>query len=197
MDTYKLKFTRLQNEIFRLLCIRCGERLNQRAIARLLSVSPTAIGKALPLLEKEGLVRRKKDATMNLTTVELNRDNPLAIALKRAENFRMISESGLDSCLEEMFPGCAIILFGSYSFGEDITRSDIDIAIIGPGEEGEEDLSTFEKMLERPINLQFYGRWGEISGNLRSNLMRGITLSGFVEWSLSRPSRNSRKQESS
>ena len=60
MDMYKLKFTKLQLEIFRLLCVKAGERLNQRQIARLLKVSPTAIAKAIPKLEKESLLIKEK-----------------------------------------------------------------------------------------------------------------------------------------
>ena len=79
MDKYKLKFTRFQNTIFRLLCIHAGESLNQREIAKLLGFSPTAVAKALPLLEKEGLVCVERSKTMNLTFIKLNRDSQKAL----------------------------------------------------------------------------------------------------------------------
>ncbi len=83
MNPYKLKFTRLQNEIFRLLCIKAGMSLNQRGIAGILEVSPTAVSKAIKGMEKEEMIKVEKSQTMNLISVSLNRDNPKAIALKR------------------------------------------------------------------------------------------------------------------
>jgi len=180
MDTYKLKFTRLQNEIFRLLCIKAGISLNQRNIAKLLKVSPTAVNKALPLLEKVKLVRIKKAKLMNLTSVELNRDNPKTIGFKRVENLKMIYECRLIEFLEESFPGTTIILFGSYSLGEDTQDSDIDIAIIN-SKEKDVELAKFSKLLEKKIFLHFYFSFKEIKKELKENILSGIILSGGIE----------------
>lgn len=176
---YKLKLTRLQNEIFRLLCINIGKAINQRTIADALKVSPTAVSKSLTTLKKEKLIVVKKDSRMNLTLVELNRDNSLAIGLKRAENLRMIYESGLVNFLEEKFPGDVIILFGSYSYGEDYFNSDIDIAVIG-AKQKEINLDKFEKLLEREININTYQNFKDIHKNLKSNIFNGIILSGRI-----------------
>ena len=177
---YKLKFTRLQNEILRLLCIKAGIRLNQREIARLLRVSATAIGKALNALKKDDLIKVEKSKTMNLSAIQLNRDNIMAMAFKRIENLKMLYESGMVWYLEDSFPSCVIILFGSYSYGEDTIKSDIDIAIIG-SKKKDIDLTRFYKMLERPVVLNFYDDLKEINKNLRSNIISGIVLAGVVE----------------
>jgi DNA-binding MarR family transcriptional regulator len=131
MHVYKLKFTTLQMEIFRLLCIKSGEKINQRQTAKFLKSSPTAIAKSLPKLEKENLITKEKQKTMNLVLISLNRNNQKTMQLKRAENLRMIYESELNLFLEEENPGATIILFGSFSRGDDTTTSDIDIAVIG------------------------------------------------------------------
>ena len=180
MDMYKLKFTRLQSEIFRLLCIKARESLNQRRLSQLLGVSPTAIAKALPLLEKEGMISKEAKKPMNLTLVELNRDSQKVMQLKRCENLRMIYESGLIEFLTDSFPGSTIILFGSYSRGEDTTSSDIDIAIIGRKEKMI-NLDGLEKLLERKININFYDSMKDIHKNLRENICNGIVLSGGIE----------------
>ena len=154
MDRYKLKFTTLQNEIFGLMCARAGEKLSKRQIAKLLDVSPTAVAKALSLLEKEKLVKADKIKNMNLTYIELDRDNARAIELKRVENLRNIYLSGLSEYLEESFPGCTIILFGSFSKGEDTIKSDIDIAIIGT--KGKDiNLDAYKKRFEKEIRINF------------------------------------------
>jgi len=185
MDMYKIKWTRLQAEIFRLLCVKAGQTLNLRGIAKSLKVSPTAVSNALIELEKEGLIRVKKSKTMNLLSIEFNRDNPKAIELKRVENLKMIYESGLSGFLFNEFPGCTIILFGSYSRGEDIAestenRSDIDIAIIGT--KGKKvDLTRFDIMLERTVSINFYESWKGIHKHLNENILNGILLSGGIE----------------
>ncbi|MBU2637703.1 MAG: nucleotidyltransferase domain-containing protein [Nanoarchaeota archaeon] len=180
MDTYKVKFTSLIGDAFRLLCIKAGETLSQRQIANMLNISPTAAATAIRQLEKAGLARAEKSRQGNIRLISLNRDSIEAIALKRAENFKQISESGLVWQLPEQFPGAAIVLFGSYSRGEDVTSSDIDIAVIGAKEKGIE-LSLFETALERKIVLQFYKSLGAIHKNLRENLINGIVLYGIVE----------------
>lgn len=179
MNPYKLKFTRLQNEIFRLLCIK-NFSLNQRGIAKILEVSPTAVSKAIKGLEKEGLIKIEKSQTMNLISVSLNRENPRTIALKRVENLKQIYDSGLLEYLEEYLRGCTLILFGSYSLGEDTEGSDIDIAVIG-SKEKEIDLVKFDKILERTIFLQHYDSLSVIKKDLRQNILNGITLQGVVE----------------
>ena len=141
MDIYKLKFTRLQIEIFKLLCIKAGEKLNKRQISKLLKVSPTAIAKSLPLLKKEELITIKKETTLD--QVELNRTQKTML-LKRVENLRYIYDSELNEFLEENFPGTVIVLFGSYSKGEDTLKSDIDIAII-EGKEKNLDLKNMKR----------------------------------------------------
>ncbi len=187
MDTYKLKWTHLQSEIFRLLCVKAGQNLNLRSIARLLNVSPTAVSNSIKNLEKYGLIVIEKSETVNQLSIKFNRDNPKAIDLKRVENLKAIYESGLVDHLSETFPGCTIILFGSYSFGEDVWinteqghKSDIDIAVIGT-KDREIDLIKFEKLLERSIIINCYTSFKNIHENLRNNILSGILLNGRVE----------------
>lgn len=179
MDTYKLKFTKLQLEVFRLMCIKSGEKLNQRQIAKLLKVSPTAVAKSIPRLEKEGLIIKEKQKNMNLILVTLNRGNKKIMELKRAENLSLMYETGLSKFLEEELPGATIILFGSYSRGDDTYSSDIDIAVIGRKEKSI-GLKDFEKKLERKINVSFYPSLKEVHEELKNNLCNGIVLSGGI-----------------
>jgi len=174
-------------EILRLLCIKSGQALNLRGIAKLLKTSPTAVSNSLDELEKEHLIKINKSKTMNLFLIEFNRDNVKAIEFKKTENLRMFYDSGIYDFLFNEFPGCAIILFGSYSRGEDVlgsenlgNSSDIDISIIGT--KGKQmNLIKFEKMLERKIIINFYQSFKEIHKHLKENIFNGFILSGGIE----------------
>lgn len=176
MDTYKLKWTRLQAEIFSLLCKRAGEKLSQREIAKILKVSPTAVGNSVKKLKE--LVKIEKTKTINF--ISFNRDELKAIELKRVENLKNVYLSGLSDYLESELAGSTIILFGSYSLGEDTITSDIDIAVIGRKDKVLE-LEEYEKTLNRKININFYDSWKNIHEHLRNNILNGILLQGSIE----------------
>ena len=92
----------------------------------------------------------------------------------------MIYESKLIDFLYEKFPEATIILFGSYSYGEDTINSDIDIAIIGTKEK-DINLTEFEKKLEHNISINFYDNLHKINKHLRNNILNGIILKGGIE----------------
>jgi len=180
VNVYKLKLTTLQQEILRLLFVKAGTSLNQRQIANHLGVSQPAVMKALPDLEKESLIKTKQDKETKRWSIELNRDHHRVMQLKRADNLKVVYEIGFADFLEKEFAGATIILFGSYSRGEDIINSDIDIAIIGRKEK-EVDLTEYEKELNRKININFYQSFKGIHKHLKENLCNGIILIGGVE----------------
>jgi DNA-binding MarR family transcriptional regulator len=115
MDIYKIKFTILQQEILRFLFVNNGNSFNQRALAKNINVSPTAIANSISLLEKEGYIEVKRDKESKTNYIKLNYSNERTFQIKRAENLKMFYESGLADFLSEEFPGSTTILFGSYS----------------------------------------------------------------------------------
>ena len=180
MDIYKSKFTQLQEQVLRFLFVNVGKNFNQRSIAKNLDVSPTAISNSLSFLEKEDLIFVKKDKESQTLEIGLNLDNPEVFYLKRVENLRMLYLSQLPLKLMQDFPGTTIVLFGSYSLGEDRYNSDIDIAIIGVKEKNL-DLRGFEKIFFKKIVVQFYPNFREIHKNLKESILNGIVLKGSVE----------------
>lgn len=179
INIYLQKLTPLQQIIVRLLFTRAGTALNQRQVAKLLGVSPPAVMKALPSLEKEGFIKLQQDKETKRWSIELNRDHHRILQLKRVDNLKLLYETGLADLLEKEFAGATIVVFGSYSRGEDIGTSDVDIAIIGRKEKTI-DLTRQENQLERKISLQFYGSWKKIHKHLKENLCNGIVLVGGV-----------------
>jgi predicted nucleotidyltransferase/biotin operon repressor len=177
---YKLKLTILQQEVLRFLFMNAGSVFNARDLAIAVGVSQPAISKAIPTLGKQGLIVMSKDRKSKRLSIELNRENPLVIGMKRADNIRQIYESGLAEFLREKFPGCAVIVFGSFAKGEDVKKSDIDIAIVGTKNKTL-NLTCFEKKLMKDVRINFYHSFKKISNELKGNIFGGILLSGWVE----------------
>ena len=167
MDIYKLNWTQLQSELFSLLCLKAGKELSQREIAKELEVSPTAVAKALINLKEESFVKVNK--VKNINFISFNRDEKKVVELKRVENIKNIYLSNLMGYLEVQFAGGTIILFGSYSTGEDTNTSDIDLAIIGRKDKLI-DLEKFEKILNRKITINFYESFSKIHKYLKNNI---------------------------
>lgn len=177
VNTNKQKLTSLQEEILRVLFKKSGNSLNQRQVAKALGVTPPAVLKSLPVLEKLDYILMKKDKETKRLSIELNKRNHRIMQLKKIDNLKQIYTSGLADYLEKEFAGATIILFGSYSRGDDLINSDIDLAVIGRKEK-EVDLVSYEKILERKININFYESFEKIHKNLKENLANGIILVG-------------------
>lgn len=179
VNIYELKLTVLQQRILRLLFIKAGTQVNQNQIAKILQVSQPAVMKSLPTLEKQNCINMKQDKESKRWAIELNRERPSMIGLKRVDNLKQLYESGLIDYLYKMFAEATIILFGSYAFGEDTIHSDIDLAVIGTKKEIIQ--KTFEKILERNININHYPSFKGIDKPLLHNILNGIILKGAVE----------------
>jgi len=172
-----MKNTDTKEKILELLFDFPTKRFYVREISRILKISAPSISKALKELEKEDMIKIERKF---LHEIKANLDNADFKNLKRINNLKRIYLSGLFNFLDERFPLDTIILFGSYSRGEDIESSDIDIALIGSKERAM-SLEKYEKLLERKINLQFYPGFKKIETNLKSNILNGITLKGGID----------------
>lgn len=163
--------------VFSVLCRFAGEPLSRRDIAKHAGVSPMSASNGVTMLASEGLVTIVRIKTTDQVALDLS--NHRAVALKRAENLTRIALSGLVEACERTAPGSTIILFGSYSFGEDISTSDIDVAIIGRSSV-DFDGSRFETELFRPVHVSAFESWMHIDTHLRNSILSGIVLSGRV-----------------
>lgn len=180
MDIYKEKFTSLEREVLRVLFTNTGKEINQRQISKILKVSPTAISNTLKSLKNKKLVIMDKDKGSREVLTSINIENQEAANIKRVENLRAIYSSGLLDFFRINFPVQTIILFGSYSKGEDNYLSDIDIAVIGI-EDKDLDVSPYERIFRKKINIQFYKSFKDIHKDLKESLANGIILQGGFE----------------
>jgi len=151
--------------------------IHLRELTRKLSTSLPTVLITIKKLSKERLVVVTKGRA--ITTVKANLDSVLFFRLKRISNLERLLVSGLIDALSSAFKiPQAIICFGSYSRGEDIETSDIDIAIIG-GTEKQIELEKFEKLLKRRISLHFV-KLAKVSEEFKKNLCNGIVLEGAL-----------------
>ncbi|MBT5272499.1 nucleotidyltransferase domain-containing protein [Candidatus Woesearchaeota archaeon] len=154
-------------------------KLRVRQIEREVKIPlPSAIRYAKEL-EKEGILRHEIIAGVKLYSAD--RSSKIYLFEKTYFNIKQLHSSGLIDYLIEYYSNPTIILFGSYSRGEDTEDSDIDIFVETVLKE-KIDLSKFEKRLKKDIQLFVLKNLKEISNNhLANNILNGITLNGFIE----------------
>lgn len=166
-----------KEKILRLLFNRPTYKFHIRELARETKLNPNTIINITKELEKEDLIKREK--RKNLVEVNLNLDNKKTILRKRVYNLLQIYESGIIEVLIKKYSPLSISLIGSYSRGEDIEKSDIDIVIF-TNEKKIIKLSEFERILERNIHILIAIK-EDLSDEFFNNLINGIVLYGAIK----------------
>ncbi len=152
------------------------KKFHIREIARQTGLSPSGVLIILKKLKEETLLVSEKENVVENVTASRNEKFFL---LKRAYNTISLFESGLIRYLKDNYEEPeAIVIFGSYSKGEDISQSDIDIAIVTK-KEIELDLKDYEKYLKRKINT-YEIQIGTARSEFLNNLANGIVVYGFL-----------------
>ncbi|MBI4155466.1 nucleotidyltransferase domain-containing protein [Candidatus Woesearchaeota archaeon] len=153
-------------------------------LAKEASVAKANIGVILEELQKAGLIHIEK--LTKIWRIKANQTNWSYIRSKIVHNLNFIYKSGLIEFLIDFFKNPkAIILFGSFRKGEDLSNSDIDIAI--ESEDIKEyqiislkELTEFEKLIGRKIQIHLFNR-KNLDLNVFNNIANGIILWGFLE----------------
>jgi predicted nucleotidyltransferase/DNA-binding MarR family transcriptional regulator len=153
-------------------------------LAKLAKIAKANIGIILNELQKSGFLEITR--LSNLWRVKANQKSWNFIRAKIVYNLNFVYQSGLVEFLADNFKNPkSIVLFGSFRKGEDISGSDIDIAIENDSLKDNEiislrELSEFEKIIERKIQIHLFNR-DKININVFNNIANGIVLSGFLE----------------
>lgn len=163
--------------IFDFICKNPEKWIHIRKASRELKISPNTFRKNISLLEKKGVIEKKKQGNMIL--YRANMENEKYKQMKQLNNLKNIYFSGIVDFLFDYYTPNAIILFGSYSRGEDISTSDIDIAVLTPNKK-RPDLEKFEKKLNRRVELSLF-TFDDISKEFLNNLINGIVLKGVLK----------------
>jgi len=148
-----------------------------RELARLTNLSSAGIIKIVKRLKTERLLVSKKTRVIEEIKPDFEGN---FIFIKRLYNIYSIKDSGLLDYIKKIYElPESIILFGSYSNGTDIEKSDIDIAVLTSSKKSQ-DLIKFENKLARKINIHLINL-STMSKEFKNSLANGIVLEGFLE----------------
>lgn len=142
-----------------------------REIGKRIKLAPTSVRNNIKDMLKTGLILNKKARPFDGFVA--NRDNDLFLFYKRVYNLYSLYE--LKQYIARRLYPKNIILFGSYSRGEDIESSDIDILIISNTKK-ELDVSGFEKKLKRKINIMTVSDLSKLDKAMQEKIKEGAVL---------------------
>ncbi len=153
-------------------------------LAKEAKVAKANIGEILGELESLKIIEITK--LSSIWRIKANQKSLNFIRAKIVYNLNFVYQSGLVEFLNEQFKNPkSISLFGSFRKGEDVSNSDIDIAIETYesrvyGTIQLDELSGFEKIIQRKIQIHLFNR-KKIDLNLFNNIANGVVLLGFLE----------------
>jgi predicted nucleotidyltransferase len=151
--------------------------LHIREIARLTGLSAPGVIKILERLKAGGLLASERGKIVENVRAS---KNERFFLLKRSYNIISLFESGIiDYIKEEYEEPEAVVVFGSYSRGEDTSESDIDIAIV-TRKEVKLDLKRFEKSLQRKVNI-YEIQIDKSEKEFLNNLINGTVVYGYLK----------------
>lgn len=168
----------IARELLRFIFLYPTTEFAYRELERKTSLAIGTVSRYVKELKKQELVKTRRSA--NAILVSGSAENPLFIQLKRAYNLEAVYSAGLVSHLLEKLRPDALILFGSYSRGEDYEDSDIDIATIN-GREANFSVQRYERKLARKISLTPIKDIKKAPRDFRNTLANGIVLAGSIE----------------
>ncbi|MBI3037286.1 helix-turn-helix domain-containing protein [Candidatus Woesearchaeota archaeon] len=154
-------------------------------LARQAVVSKSTASRLLNWLKKRGAVKVIDRGV--ILRIQANTESLDFLRMKTAHNLKLIYASGLVEFLNDALRQAkTIVLIGSFRRGEDISTSDIDIAV--------ETVHDIETKIVRPEGLERYERYfggkkieihlfnrSSVDINFFNNVANGIVLSGFLE----------------
>jgi predicted nucleotidyltransferase len=156
-----------------------GAKLRVREIERALKLPLPSVIRYCKELVKEGILAIEK--TGNTIFYTINKASEKCVLEKKIYNLKRVYESGIINYLKQELSNPPIVLFGSFSKGEDIETSDIDLYIETPSKK-ELHLERFEKFLKRKIQVFRQKSLNEMSNpHLANNIINGITLNSYIE----------------
>lgn len=154
-------------------------KLRVRQMERELKIPLPSLIRYVNELEKEEFLKKIKIG--NVVFYSADRASKNFLLEKKLFNIKSLYNSGLIGFLVIELSNPVIVVFGSYSKGEDTENSDIDLYIETPSKK-EVKLEKFEKILKRKIQIFSHQSIRKINNShLANNILNGVNLNGFIE----------------
>jgi len=146
-----------------------------REIARRTRMDPATALRAARMLEKEGLLQRRRERHASFFRASMN---PAFKALKIAYTISLFEDKKIAEKIAETSKGLSsILLYGSAARGEDDSKSDYDILVIAS--ECKADAMELGSILGRETSIQAYSisEWSGVARKNRAFYLEAISSS--------------------
>ncbi len=174
-----MKRNNIKNIIKEYFFINPTIKLRVRHIERILNLPLPSVIRYCKELEKENILSTEKIS--NITFYKANRSNNIYRLEKKLFNINLLYKSGLIDYIKEKLSNPVIIVFGSYSRGEDIESSDVDLFIETLSKK-EIQLKNFESKIKRKIQIFRHKTIKDVPNeHLANNIINGVILNGYIE----------------
>jgi len=174
-----MRINNIKEKIKEYFFINPTSKLRVRQIERELKLPLPSVIRYCKELEKEGIL--KKEVISGISVYSADKSSKNYLIEKKLFNIKQLYTSGLIDYLINEYSNSVIILFGSYSRGEDIEKSDIDL-YVETAKRQEFNLQRFENKLNRKLQVFNYRNIKEIPNlHLANNIINGIVLNNFLE----------------
>ncbi|MAG78734.1 hypothetical protein CL616_05210 [archaeon] len=144
-----------------------------REISRKINLAHTSVRKVIKDLEKADIIKKKESKPF--TGYIANRENDIFIFMKRVYNLESLY--GMNEFIVQNYYPQLFVVFGSYSRGEDVETSDIDVLLISKTKK-EVNLKKYEKELKREINMMIIKTLDELDEIMQKRIMNGFVMYG-------------------
>ena len=152
-----------------------------KEISKEAKLAHTSVKTYLKKLENEAVIKKiiQKKGTRTFPIYKANINSGAYKRNKRHYNRNHHEFYGLLSYLGNKLMPKVMVLFGSYSRGEDTEESDIDIFV--ECQKQDIDLTQYEKALNRKVQLHFNKNFKALPIELKNNIINGVVLWGYLE----------------
>ena len=144
-------------------------------------LSTTAVKASIQKLESCKIVN--VESTRLTTNVKAKTDSDSYTFYKRIFNLYKLQRYGFVERIRKMYKPEAIVLFGSFSRGEDVEGSDVDILVITPNRktEGLDKLAdNMENVLKRKLDIKVLPSLAKSESEFKNAVANGIILYGYL-----------------
>lgn len=152
-------------------------------VCRQAGIAKTTGHRVVYRMVKEGFLELQRLG--RLWRIKANQNHPYFVSEKIPYHLNLVYRSGIVEAIKSRFNPLAIVLFGSYRKGDDVSDSDLDIAVETIGNEPLKiiELAAVQQFGYRTnvkVNLHVFSR-NKIDLNVFANITNGIVLDGFLE----------------